>query len=414
LAHGGAGVGAPVDEEAPGPVWFVEGALPGELAEAAAEHRARRHVRSSLVRVVEPSPLRVSPPCPVAEVCGGCAWQHVEPTAQLGLKTEIVADQLRRLVHRDRVREGSTGRSDAYRRRARLHWVRDGGFTLGFLRARSHEILDIEHCPVLAPALDEAIGRLRRVADHLPPRGEVLGLTDGEVSILGLPGVRPDPEAIDALASLIDDRLVGIEVRGGRRGATIGRPVLEIDRVAGLPGTLASAFVFTQAHQVVNTALVRHVARAARADGLRVLELYAGAGNFTRALAKTATRVWASDTDREAIDLLRRLAGAARLPINAKRQSAPLLLPKLVQNEATYPVVVLDPPRAGLGREASAALAKVASERIVYVSCDPATLARDLEAMVAGGFEVVDVTVFDMMPMTPEVEAVATLKRGGA
>jgi 23S rRNA (uracil1939-C5)-methyltransferase len=416
LAHGGAGIGEPTGDAAPdsGPVWFVEGALPGELVVAQPLHHARRHVRGSLLEVIEPSPLRVAPPCPVAEQCGGCAWQHVDPTAQLGLKTTIVADQLRRLVSAQQVHEGATGRSDGYRRRARMHWSSEGGWRLGFLRPRSHEILDIDRCPVLVPALDEAMQRLRKVADHLPATGELLGLTDGEHSVLGLPGVRPDPATIEALTSLIDDRLVGIEVRGGRQGATIGRPVLEIDRVAGMPPMLASAFVFTQAHATVNVALVRHVARFARADALRVLELFAGAGNFTRLLAKTASRVWASDTDREAIELLRRLIGAARLPINAKRQSATRLLPKLAQAHVTYPVVVLDPPRAGLGREASAALAKVAAERIVYVSCDPSTLARDLEVITAGGFVIADVTVFDMMPMTPEVEVVATLKRGRA
>lgn len=418
LAHGGAGVGEPVTDPAaePGPVWFVEGALPGELVEASPVHRARRHVRGVLERVIEPSPVRVEPPCPVAALCGGCAWQHVDPAAQLGLKVGIVADQLRRLVAAEQVHQGATGRPDAYRRRARMHYARGegaDGWQLGFLRARSHDILDLSTCPVLTPALDAAMQRLRTVADRLPARGEVLGLTDGQVSVLGLPGVRPEPETVEALASLIDDRLVGIDVRGGRTTAAIGRTVLEVDRVAGLPPMLASAFVFTQAHATVNVALVRHVARAARADGHKVLELYAGAGNFTRALAKTATRVWASDTDRESVELLRRLAREARLPINAKRQSAPRLLPKLAQADVTYPVVVLDPPRSGLGKEASAALAKVAGERIVYVSCDPATLARDLEVFVARGFDIADVTVFDMMPMTPEVEVVATLKRRG-
>ena len=297
-----------------------------------------------------------------------------------------------------------------------MHYARDpqsGDFVLGFHRPRSHEILDATRCPVLVPVLDAALQRLREVSEHLPQEGEVLGLTDGQVVVLGLPGVRPQPETVEALMSLVDERLVGIELRGGRQAATIGATVLEVDRVAGLPPMLASPFVFTQAHAAVNLALVRHVARMARPDGQRVLELFAGAGNFTRALAKTATRVWASDTDREAIDLLRKLANDARLPINAKRQSAPRLLPKLAQAQIEYPVVVLDPPRAGLGQEASAALAKVASERIVYVSCDPSTLTRDLEVLDAGGFQILDVTVFDLMPMTPEVETVVTLKRRG-
>lgn len=411
LAHGGAGVGEPVDAQ--GPTWFVPGALPGEVVRAEVEHAAKRHVRGRLLEVLESSPDRVAPPCPLAEQCGGCAWQHVDPEAQVRLKRDIVVDQLRRVVDASRVRVAYSGKAGGYRRRARMHYERgeDGRFVLGFHPQRSHGVLDVPKCPVLVRSLDTAFQKLREAADVLPNRGEVLGLSDGTNTILGLPGVAPEPERMARLEAQLDSNLVGIEVRGGRKRAHVGQRTLDIDGWKTVPPLRVSAFVFVQARKAGGQHLVREVVRAAKPDALRVLELFAGAGNFSRALAQSAHRVWASDTDREAIDALRNLAAAHELPINAKRQSAPLLLPKLAEKAAHYEVVVLDPPRIGLGEAATAAMCRIATERIVYVSCDPATLARDLAVAIERGFSVTDVAVLDLMPMTPEVEVVATLSR---
>lgn len=396
-----------------GPTWFVPGALPGELVEAEREHEAKRFVRGRLVRVVQPSRVRVAAPCEHAATCGGCAWQHVEAAAQASFKRDIAADGLRKWVPSERVKLAFQGAPLGYRRRVRMHYRRTAeGFTLGFLAGRSHAIVDVPRCPVLVPVLDRAVQRMRGLADGLPEHGEVLGLTDGQRVVLGLPGLRAEPALLDRLATLVDDELVGLEIRGGRQAARVGRPFLDLDAAPGVPPMRATPFVFTQAQAEGAHALLRHVVRAARVDGLRVLELFAGAGNFTRALARTASRVWASEIDREAVELVRGMARVHELPINAKRQSVSGLLPKLAQRGVTYDVVVLDPPRAGLGEAEMRSLCRVAEARIVYVSCDPSTLARDLAIAVANGFTVRDVAVFDLMPMTPEIEVVATLDRG--
>jgi len=395
--------------EGEGPTWFVPGALPDEVVEAAEVRAAKRFTQGRLVEVIEPSPDRVQPPCALAGRCGGCQWQHVEPLKQPEFKARIVADQLRGLV--SGVRVGYAGTPTGYRRRARLHYRRsESGFALGFHAPRSREVVDVSSCPVLDPALDAAAARLREVAGLLPASGEVLGLSDGRQAILGLPRVKPNPEVLEGLRAILDDTLVGIEVRGGRQQGHVGQRTLAVDGSARWPAVRLGAFSFGQANAAGNKALVDHVAKVAEADGLRVLELYAGSGNFSRALARSAQRVWASDTDHDAIKTLQGLAKAEGLPINAKRQSATNLLPKLVEGRSTYDVIVLDPPRAGLGKEGMAAACRVATERIVYVSCDPATLARDLEVATQRGFDVEDVTVFDLMPMTTHVEAVATLR----
>lgn len=414
LAHGGEGVG----QEEDGLTWFVPQALPGELVEVEPEQRKARWARGRLVQVLERSPDRADPPCAVADRCGGCGWQHVAAARQGEHKRGIVAGALRNLMADPahvRLHPGG-GAALGYRRRARMHYEKpaDGGpLRLGFFAARSREIVDAHECPVLRPELQHAFSRVRALAAFLPAHGEVMGLSDGQRAVLGLPGVRPEDDVLAAAHALLDERLVGFLVRGGRRSVAVGQHELPLDGGDGLPPTHAHPFVFTQANAAVNQALVRHVARVARADGRRVLELYAGAGNFTRALARTALRVWTLDDDREAKGLLRAMTEAEGLPINAKHGSAENLLASLHERKVHYDVVVVDPPRAGLGQAAAAHLAAVASERVVYVSCDPATLARDLQVLVAGGLRIVDVTVFDMMPMTPEVEVVATLERPG-
>lgn len=413
LAHGGEGVGR--DDE--GLTWFVPGALPEELVEVEPERRKARWARGRLLGVVEPGPDRAAAPCPLADRCGGCDWQHVAAERQAERKREIVAGELRALVPDSaRVRlDPTTGPALGYRRRARMHYAKDedGTLRLGFFAPGTHDIVDAHACPVLRPELEHAFERVRALAPFLPRAGQVHGLSDGQHAVLALPGVRPEEEVLAAAHVLLDERLVGFLVRGGRQSVAVGQHELRLDGGDGLPPMRAHPFVFTQANATVNRALVRHVARVARADGRRVLELHAGAGNLTRALARTAQRVWTLDDDREAKGLLRAMAEAESLPINAKHGAAEGLVASLHERGVRYDVVVVDPPRAGLGEAMAAQLAAVVGERLVYVSCDPSTLARDLKVLVAGGLRIADVTVFDMMPMTAEVEVVVALDRVG-
>lgn len=210
--------------------------------------------------------------------------------------------------------------------------------------------------------------------------------------------------------------LVGVQLRGGRERVGVGRTWIELDGNGPLPPVVQGPFTFSQAQSEQNAALVEHVVAMAQAGERRVLELHAGVGNFTRALARSAKRVWTVDGDRESVSNLQRTAERWGLSVNVKRGQAETVLAKLAKGERHYDVVVCDPPRAGIGEQAARDLLVVARERIVYVSCDPATLARDLAILAAEGspFRLVNLTVFDMMPMTAEVEVVATLARRGA
>jgi 23S rRNA (uracil1939-C5)-methyltransferase len=422
LAHGGAGVGKAVDSEE-SRVWFVEGGLPGERVRVALDVEHKRWLRGHALEILEAAPERVEAPCPIADRCGGCTWQQVDPVAQARFKRGIVESQLRRVPG---VRELSIGvvpspAALGYRRRARVHYRREGDeLILGFYGQRSHAIVDNRRCIVLDPALDWAIQELRRWTRHLPENGTVHGLSNGVEVVLGLPAVRHTPEleaaireVLEATEATAEHRLVGVQLRGGRERVGVGRTWLELDGDGPTPPVVQGPFTFSQAQAAQNSALVEHVVAMARASERRVLELHAGVGNFTRALARVAKRVWTIDDDREAVANLQRTVEQWGLAVNVKRGQAERALAKLAAGERPYDVIVCDPPRAGIGAAAARDLLAVARERIVYVSCDPATLARDLSAMLEPGspFELVDLRVFDMMPMTAEVEVVATLAR---
>jgi 23S rRNA (uracil1939-C5)-methyltransferase len=437
LAHGGEGVGRQAGE-GESRVWFVEGALPGERVRVALDAEHKRWLRGHTVEVLEAAPERVTPPCPIADRCGGCSWQHVDPSAQARFKAQIVAGQLRRVpgVAQRTIPAVPSPEPLHYRRRARVHYRRlaEGGLALGFFGHRSHEIVDNHACPVLDPALDWAIQRLRGWVEWLPEEGTIHGLSNGVEVVLGLPGVRHTPALEAAIRAVIEasgggsggesgrepgaaPALVGVQLRGGRERVGVGRTWLELDGDGPTPPVVQGPFTFSQAQAAQNAALVEHVVAMARAGegdgGRKVLELHAGVGNFTRALARTARRVWTVDGDREAVANLQRTAERWGLDVNAKRGQAEKLLAKLAAGDRQYDIVVLDPPRAGIGEQAARDLRAVARERIVYVSCDPATLARDLSVILGDGspFEISDLRVFDMMPMTAEVEVVVTLVR---
>lgn len=410
IAHGGEGVGRRVDDPE-GVVCFVEGALPGELVDVSVERRARNFTRGTAISVIEPADARIEPACRYASDCGGCDWQHVAPDAALTFKRDIVADQLRRLdiptidVH-------ASPQANAYRRRARLHYQRtEHGLRLGFHVRRSRDIVDVDHCYVLRPELDAALQRVRELAVHLPASGEIVALSNGSEVVVGLVGVRGSEDLQAAARSLLNSTLVGIEWRGGRTRGRVGKTVLadrpDDDRLR------TSAFGFSQAQGEQNDELRAVVAGFAdRGDDL--LELFAGAGNFTRDLAPRFGRSCCVEHDREAADQARRMTKAIGRRVQIVRSKAEAAITRFAAAGRTFDVSILDPPRTGLGAAAMTKLCEITRTKIGYVSCDPATLARDLAAATEVGFAISTVHVFDFMPMTSQIEVFVGLTRRAA
>jgi tRNA/tmRNA/rRNA uracil-C5-methylase (TrmA/RlmC/RlmD family) len=371
LAAGGDGVGRTAD----GRVVFVPRTAPGDLVRARIASVHPRYARAELLEVLEPGAVRVDPRCPVFGECGGCSWQHVDYAAQAEAKRRIAEDALvrvGRLTLPGPIALRPSPSPYAYRARARVA-VEAG--RVGYRRRSSRDLCAVSACPVLC---EPAEAQLRALASAPPT-------SSGEWEIAA--GV------------------------SGARAHEVGRkaPPLELE-VAGAR-LRVSAGVFFQANPALHAALVESVAGAAGRGALAV-ELHAGCGFFTLALARTFDRVVAVEADTAAVaDLRHNLARAGLDNVEVVHERVERALAGFLA--ALRPdAIVLDPPRTGLPRGAAAQLCDLAPARIAYLSCDPATLARDLAALVNGGFALEGVEVFDLFPHTPHVEVLATLVRG--
>lgn len=381
LAAGGDGVAHLPD----GRVVFVPFSAPGDLVRVRVVESRARFARARVEELLEPGPSRVEPVCPAFGSCGGCAWQHVDYATQLEAKREILRGAIRRIGGLVEASVGPVLPSPSeygYRGRTR---VRVEGGRVGYRRRRSHALCAVGRCPVLVPPLDRLLHELATY----PPAQE------GEWELAyGSQEVRAAPIGAEAAPR------VHLAAAGHRIGVSSG--------------------VFAQSNALLLDALVTHVERAAAGHhptpGAVVVELYAGAGLLTLGLAECFERVVAVEGDPAAVRDLRANLGRAGIErVEVLGEPVERALPRLAGRAPA--ALVLDPPRTGLPRGAAAALAAVRAARIVYLSCDPATLARDLAELCSLGYGLSAVEGIDLFPQTPHVEALATLERdvaGGA
>ncbi len=400
LAAGGDGVA----RDDAGRVTFVRGAAPGDVAIVALTKQKKSFARGVIKELVEPSPERVEPGCQlfVEARCGGCQWLHVSRAAQARAKQEIVEAALRRAVDKGLAIAPikTPGEARGWRRRARLQWVRrkqDKAAMVGFFEAGGKRVTDVETCAVLEPALGAALGAVRaHLAPALTGRGELELLVGHAGAVHAVLRGPCKPAAVKAM------------VDGGHfAGAHLGRQrfgeAIELE-----PGFRATADQFSQASLAGNRVLLEVVDEmVGPRDGLRILELYAGAGNLTRRLADGAREVVAVDVH---ADLA---MGTPLVNVDARQGTAAEVCRILARKDPEFDVVVLDPPRTGAA-EALASLIKLGPARMVYVSCDPATLARDMDTLMEAGWSPVRAQPIDMMPQTAHVELVALLVRADA
>jgi 23S rRNA (uracil1939-C5)-methyltransferase len=367
-----------VGRAADGRVVFVPFAAPGDRLVVRVVESHPRFARAAIEAVLEPGTERIAAPCPAFGRCGGCAWQHLGYPAQIEAKRTILRDALARIggLAPPPIEFVPSPAPYGYRSRARLLVA---GGAVGFRARRSHAPCAIDRCPLLAPPLDAALAAL---AGDPPADGEwelALG-AGGSVRVSALPA-RPGGERI------------AVEVAGRRIEASPG--------------------VFFQANALLLDALARAVVDAA-GEGGELLELFAGAGFFTLALAGRFARAAAVEADPIAVrDLAHNLAVAAIRSVRVIEARAEVVLADPRAQRLAPDVVVLDPPRGGLGPRPAARLARLAAHRVVYVSCDPATLGRDLGVLAARGMTVRRVVGFDLFPQTPHVEAMVVLERAG-
>jgi len=426
LAFGGDGIGRLED----GRTAFIAGGCPGDLVEARLDAEHKRHVNLSVVEVLEPSPDRVAPPCPYFGLCGGCQWQHIAYSAQVEAKRSEVSEALKRIGHQQiDVSECIVSSQEyGYRNKIELsaQWG-STGLTVGYTRPRTAEIVRVDACLLLPKRViglpkslagslrylsgDTDLGILRvgaRVAAHT---------RDLEVALWTVPGAFPRKIAGETLGQATKASGV-VRVLAREEGASRSIKGVEVLRGNGawreqFLGTemLISAPSFFQVNTRTAEKLVRHAIEQLAPDGGdRVLDLYCGAGTFTLPLASAAGEVVGVEESGSALaDLRRNLertgTWAEVVPGDAERA-----LPEL----GRFDLALVDPPRSGMRPGALSALAATGARRIVYVSCDPATLARDCAALAQRGYRLVSATPVDLFPQTFHVETVAVLDLANA
>ncbi len=400
-----------------GQVVMIPRTVPGDRVKVRIRAPRKHYSIGEMVELLETSSHRRSPPCPHARECGGCPWQQVDYESQLQAKQRSVDDALKRIgkIEAFELRPIIPSPAEFHYRR-RLRFQCDPERRLGFFRAFSHDLVEIRSCPIgeeptnsLIPALRSWLQRLQTLPDQVEI---VAGDQAGELVVVFF-GPEPFTAVDDATCrSLLEEepRLCGIVARGRER-RTWGQTRLTVMAEDGI-NLFVEADVFIQVNRAGNTAVVRElVAAGGFSTSDRVLELYSGAGNFTLPLAKRAGQIVAVEGHRASIECGKRSAQLnAFANIRWIAADVPAAAAKLRQKGETFSKIVLDPPRTGakgLERE----LAAFGAERILYVSCNPATLARDVSALARHGYKLRMVQPIDLFPQTYHVETLAVLTR---
>lgn len=426
LAYGGDAI-ARLDD---GRTAFVSGGCPGDTVRAEIVDDEGRFVRARVVDVLVASPDRVQPPCPYFGVCGGCSWQHIAYPAQLAAKRRAVVDALTRIGRidaADALVAETVPSPREYGYRNKIELVADtstGRLRLGYHRASSDEIVEVESCLLLPKKLVSAPKALGGALRYLSG-GQDLGVSrvairaatntrDIEVALWGEPGGFPRQAVARTLGQAI--RTTSL-VRVLQKGPAKERKVTGVEVLSGegmwrerLHGItmLVSAPSFFQVNTKLAETLVDLVLAGLAPDGSdRVVDLYAGAGTFSLPLAEIAGEVVAVEAAGSAVRDLRRNVENAQVWVDVIGGDAARELRDLGHAD----LVVVDPPRAGVTPEVVADLAATHARSIAYVSCDPATLARDAALLASAGYSLASATPVDLFPQTFHVETVAIFSR---
>jgi len=366
--------------------------LPGEIARVEVQQERPDLLKTKLVEVVSAAPARVAAPCPYFGVCGGCHYQHAEYGFQLEQKSAILREQLKRVGKIDFAGEIETIAAEpyGYRNRTQFHVA---GSKIGYYLPGTHDLLPVTQCPISSPRINEVLTALLEMAKE--PQW---------------------PRFIDAIEVLTNETDVLLNIDSER---PVARRFFEWCEQR-IPGAARGYLEYTAGGDVyrvshnsffqVNRFLVDRLVEVALegAVGETALDLYAGVGLFSVNLARRFKQVTAVESGKAAIRDLEFNATRANVALGGSSESVERFLPGL---EAPPDFVLADPPRAGLGKVVTMELLRLEPKAIMIVSCDPSTLARDLGALVAGGYRIDRLRMVDLFPQTFHIESVAHLVR---
>ncbi len=420
LTHGGRGMG-----RLDGKAVFVPLTCPGDQVRCRVTRDKGRFAEAELVEVLEASPQRRVPPCPLFGQCGGCQWQHLPYAQQAEWKSLIFGELLTRqqIASVDQIGPILAAPHEfAYRNRVQFKChATDSGVVLGFYRSGSHFVVDAEQCMLVANPIQSTLVFLRKALTSVPVQGAIPQIDVGcdaagvvEVILHALPDaaakLRP------WLSETAQQGGFNAFLQSGRKQSlqTVRETAVMSHQVGSDPVTLqAGPGCFTQVNPDQNSRMVDHVLALADLQGQeRVLDLFCGIGNFSLPLARQAGEVVGVEDYAPSIASARK--NATNNGINNARFFAGDARGAALkhQGERPFDLVVLDPPRSGC-YAVMKELQQVKPERVIYVSCDPATLSRDLQLMVRNGYAVVQSQPIDLFPQTWHIESVSLLQRQG-
>jgi 23S rRNA (uracil1939-C5)-methyltransferase len=446
LIYGGDGLARlPIDPrrdqgeaQARGKAVFVPFVLAGERIEASLTEQKPGFERAMVETVVEPSPHRISPACPYFARCGGCHYQHASYEQQLEIKKEILRESLRRTAKLELPFEIEVHPSPPwnYRNRSRLQVQLTPTFAAGYFKLASHELLAVEECPISSPLINRGIaalwrsGRAGKVPEGVREVEFFANADDSQLLVdvrcagaARRSAVRMWAEDFRAALPEVAGVVAFREPNPGDRKAgaqeiliTVGADNLTYQTQRAAYRVSAGSFFQTNRHQI--DPLVEIVAKGQ--SGHLALDLYAGAGLFSTALAcdfRHIVSVEMSQTSSADLSHNRSPNGQV-VQATAERYLARPEDERRVWKDATIPddpnkpdLVVVDPPRSGLGERVARSLAGLGAPRMIYVSCDPATLARDLVILLGAGYRAEQVHLVDLFPQTYHLESVVHLAR---
>jgi 23S rRNA (uracil1939-C5)-methyltransferase len=450
LIYGGDGLARlPADDRGRGKAVFIPFVLAAEKIEAAITEEKPGFARAHAAAIVEPSTHRVPPPCPHFGRCGGCHYQHTTYEHQLEIKTEILRENLRRIAKLELSCEIQVHPSPPwnYRNRSRLQLRTRPAFALGYFKFASHELLPVEECPISSPLINRGIATLwqaGRAGKAVEGVREVEFFANADDTKL-LIEILCAPEARRAAVRAWGEELcasmpeiAGVAAfREPQKG--VQEPLVAVGDSALTYQTKTAAYrvsagAFFQTNRFLTDDLVK-IVTAGRSGDL-ALDLYAGVGLFSTALACDIRHIVSVETSQTAAaDLKYNLPANGKAVQSATEQYLDELTSRVgaddsavqspnddskahVGNGSVLPhslhkpdLIVVDPPRSGLGDRVARLLASAGAPRVTYVSCDPATLARDLLPLLSAGYRVEEVHLVDLFPQTYHLESVVQLVR---
>ena len=420
--YGGAGLARQQNGDGAGRTIFVPFTLPGETVEVALASGKGGFGEAELIEVLDPSPHRVKPRCVQFGTCGGCQYQHADYAAQVGIKATLLSEILQHAgLHSLPDAQVHTADQWFYRNRSQLRLEEVGGvLRAGYNRRGSNEFCPIQECPVLAPLLWRATEAVIQIAKENSAVGRWLHgadlvelFTDAtetklQMSFFAKKDQKGFDDVCETLVKSVPE-LAGV-------GAFLLSPQRKMSRsigswrAEGLNYQVAeerywvSRGGFFQVNRFLVDELLEIVTSGRK--GNLAWDLYAGVGLFSRGLAQTFGQVVAVEA--VASDLQKTFKGAGKRAVEAN--TVDFLRGAVVQRDRPD-LIVMDPPRAGVGREVCTLLARLSAAEIVYVSCDPVTLAADLKMLVEAGYHVAELHMIDLFPQTFHLESVVILRK---